>query len=186
MSGRLEVITGSMFSGKTEKLLSEVLSNVWGDTTGIVLYPNRYMRGSHRDIEWIFGEINWRNLGKNVDIRGVNSLEEYSPYLDDVDTIFIDEGQFFELEEARVVRSWRRQGKNIWVSGLDMDYQEDTFEIMTELCGLADKVTKLHTKCMLCRVNDAYISHRLSNDIGKLVVGDQSYEALCIDCYNAI
>ncbi|MCY0880983.1 MAG: hypothetical protein OWS74_03225, partial [Firmicutes bacterium] len=78
----------------------------------------------------------------------------------------------------------RHAGKTVFIAGLDLDFQENVFDAMGEMMGLADDVMKLHAVCTHCRRADAVISYRLSPEDERIVVGEDNYTALCLDCYD--
>jgi thymidine kinase len=100
--------------------------------------------------------------------------------------IAVDEAQFFEPSLVEYCQQWRREGRQVLVAGLDMDFRERPFGSMGTLMCVANDVVKVHAVCTRCRQEDAYISHRLTSEADQVVVGEHNYTALCVDCYQAV
>jgi thymidine kinase len=184
MSGRIKVIAGEMFSGKSRELARLVERALIADWQVAVVYPAFAARSSPRDIVRRMHELPGRwTLHPILDGRS----ELIDPLLDaSVDMIAVDEAQFFTDSLPAYARSWRHQGKTVILAGLDLDYEEHPFGSMGALLCLADEVMKVHAVCTACKNQDAFISHRLTDQAGQVVVGESNYTALCLDCYDKI
>jgi len=97
--------------------------------------------------------------------------------------VVIDEAQFFSDEIVDAVKYLRRHGKLVLIGGLDQDYLENPFGRMGDLMCIANDVVKFHAFCAHCQKDDAFISHRVSMEVGQVVIGESNYVPLCEDCY---
>ncbi len=181
-SGWLEVICGSMFSGKTEELLRRLRRAVIARQNVQLFKPaidNRYgvtTVASHDGTTWEGTVIH--------DAREI--LERVSP---ETHVIGIDEVQFFDESIVDVCDTLALQGKRVIVAGLDLDFRGEPFGPMPKLMAKAESVRKLHAICMVCG-GEASRTQRLIN--GKpayyedpiiLIGAEESYEARCRGCH---
>ncbi|MCY0899869.1 MAG: thymidine kinase [Firmicutes bacterium] len=182
MAGLVKVITGEMFSGKSQELARLIGESLGQGLEVQVFYPAHAARGSHRDIDQRLSSI--RGEGKLTlhPVPGGNAqyIADWTRCTTDV--IAIDEAQFFSDDIVPVVKSLRREGKLVLIGGLDQDYLEHPFGRMGDLMCIANDVVKVHTFCASCRQDDAYISHRVTREQDQVVIGD-NYIPLCEDCY---
>jgi len=184
VAGKIKVIAGEMFSGKSRELSRLIERALIADLEVAVVYPHFAVRSSPRDIARRMSELIGRwTLHPILDGRS-DLINRSIP--DTVDVIAIDEAQFFNDDLPAWARRWRHQGKTVVLAGLDMDYEEHPFGCMGQLLCLADEVMKVHAVCTICKQQDAFISHRLTPETDQVVVGDKNYTALCIDCYDRI
>jgi len=175
--GWIEVITGSMFSGKSEELIRRVRRAQIARQRVQVFKPevdSRYGDDhiiSHSDI---------RMPSQNV--RTARALlEAVHP---DTEVVGIDEGQFFDLELPTVCNTLADQGKRVIVAGLDQDYLGKPFEPMPQLLAIAEYITKTLAICMVCG-NPANHTQRLVPNSERVLVGAQGmYEARCRQCFD--
>jgi len=173
--GWIEIITGSMFSGKTEELIRRIKrAELANQKTQIFkhILDTRYAKDkivSHN-----------KTSIKSLQVR--NSREILS-YINDVRVVGIDEGQFFDNGLIEVVEFLANSGIRVIVAGLDMDYRGEPFGPMPELMARSEFVTKLHAICMRCG-NLAIYSHRKIQSKELVLPGtDQEYEPLCRTCF---
>jgi len=173
--GHIEVICGSMFSGKTEELIRRL---------------NRALIAKQK-VEIFKLVIDRRYHLENVTSHNENSIRSTPvQFADDIillsgdcDVVGIDEVQFFDQQILQVVNALARAGKRVIVAGLDMDFEGKPFHPMPELMAVAEYVTKVHAICMKCG-QLASFSFRLSDSKEKVVVGEkESYEARCRKCF---
>jgi thymidine kinase len=173
--GFIEVITGSMFSGKTEELIRRL----------------RRARLAGQKVEIYKPVIDERYSREEVvshDARSIRStpVETSSSILLmawGVDVVGIDEAQFFDHGIVGVCNQLANQGTRVIVAGLDMDYLGKPFGPMPELLAIAEYVTKVHAICMRCG-NLAQYSYRKTDEGGQVLLGEQDrYEPLCRACY---
>lgn len=174
--GCIEVITGCMFSGKTEELIRRLKRAIIAhQKVGIFksAYDKRY------------SEVNVVSHDANaIDSIPVNEPKAIVSLAADYDVIGIDEAQFFDESLVKVCTLLADQGKRVIVAGLDMDYRGNPFGPMPALLASAEFVTKIHAICLRCG-NLAHYSFRISKNESQVVVGSQeTYEPLCRNCYN--
>ena len=174
--GRIEVICGSMFSGKTEELIRRL---------------NR-ARIAQQKVEIYKPMIDTRYSEENVVSHDSNSVastpvESSQSILlmaTEADVVGIDEAQFFDEGLIEVCNTLANRGKRIIIAGLDMDFKGVPFGPMPALCAIAEDVTKVHAICVRCG-NLAHVSHRIVEGDKQVMLGElQEYEPLCRHCYN--
>jgi len=169
--GRIEVIAGCMFSGKTEELIRRLRRATLAKQKVLVFKPaidNRYAP-----------EKIASHAGVTFDAIPIDHPEEMLAQLQDADVIGLDEGQFFPPEIVETVQAVARGGKRVVIVGLDMDYQGVPFGSMPQLLAIAERIDKLTAVCMVCGT-DATRSQRIAaSDSQVLVGGDDVYEARC-------
>jgi len=176
--GRIEVITGPMFSGKSEELVRRALR---------LIYAKKKVIAFHHALDKRFGS-------KKIVSRSGFELESYPvsrfdfesiwDLAKEYDAVLVDEAQFFDEALVETCLNLRRRSKIVLVSGLDLDVYENPFGPMPRLLALADRVDKLKAVCFECG-EEATISYRLSGEKEQIVVGDKNYIALCYRCYYA-
>ena len=174
--GWIEVICGSMFSGKTEELIRRI----------------RRARYARQKVENYKPAIDVRYAKEKVvshdqtEIHSVavRSSAEILSLLGQVDVVAIDEAQFFDAGIVNTCGSLADRGVRVIVAGLDKDYLGKPFGPMPQLMALAEYVTKVHAVCMKCGAL-ANFSHRISADESLIVLGEkENYEPLCRECFN--
>ncbi len=174
--GFVEVICGSMFSGKTEELIRRL----------------KRARIAQQKVEIFKPKFDTRYDEVNVVSHDANSIpstpvESSSRILllaNDVEVIGIDEAQFFDDELPQVCTTLANRGIRVIVAGLDMDYLGKPFGPVPNLMATAEYVTKVHAICMKCG-NLANHSHRTVGNDSRILLGEQdSYVALCRSCFN--
>jgi len=175
-SGWIEVICGSMFSGKTEELLRRLRRSQYAYQKVLVIKPARDNR--YDEVNIVSHDSNFMpsiNVGDAADITALS--EDYS-------VIGIDEVQFFEMNIINIVQDLAFAGKRIIVAGLDMVYLGKPFGPMPGLLATAEYITKVHAICVHCG-NLATHSYRLSADEDLIVLGAKDmYEPRCRVCYH--
>jgi thymidine kinase len=173
--GSIEVITGSMFSGKTEELIRRL----------------KRAKIARLRVEIFKPAIDTRYAATEVVSHDENSILSTSVensgnillLTGDVDVIGIDEAQFFDQGLVDVCTSLANIGIRVIVAGLDMDYKGKPFGPIPELMAVADYITKVHAICMRCG-DVAQFSHRLSKDEKLVFLGEKDeYEPLCRSCF---
>jgi thymidine kinase len=175
--GWIEVITGSMFSGKSEELIRRLRRAQIAKQRVQVFKPafdHRYADDhivSHSDIR-----LPSRSVASS---RGL--LEAVAA---DTEVVGIDEGQFFDLELPMVCNLLADSGKRVIVAGLDQDYLGKPFEPMPQLLAIAEYITKTLAICMVCG-NPANHTQRLVANSERVLLGTQgTYEARCRHCFD--
>ena len=174
--GRVEVIAGSMFSGKTEELIRRVKRALLAHQTVQAFKPridNRYDKKrivSHGAI--------------SIDAVAVaNSESLVKRVSDDTRVVAIDEAQFFDRGIVKVANELADGGRRVILAGLDQDYLARPFPPMPELMAIAEEVTKVRAVCTVCG-GSASRSQRLYREVTTVLVGGaDKYEARCRTCF---
>lgn len=173
--GWIEVITGSMFSGKTEELLRRLRRATFAKQKVEIFKPRIDTRYSETEV--VSHDSN-SILSTPVEISSNILL-----LVSDVDVVGIDEAQFFDNKLVEVCQKLAEMGIRVVVAGLDMDFKGNPFGVMPELMAVAEYVTKVHAICVHCGALAQY-SHRLSTDEKLVLLGETDrYEPLCRACY---
>ena len=173
--GRIEVICGSMFSGKTEELIRRMKRARFAKQKVEIFKPAIDVRYSDQDVV-----SHDHNIIPSTPIDSSDSILLLSS---DTDVVGIDEAQFFDNRLPDVCNELANRGVRVIVAGLDMDYKGVPFGPIPALCAIADDVTKVHAICVKCGAL-AYVSHRLVANDKRVLLGEtEEYEPLCRDCY---
>ena len=174
--GWIEVICGSMFSGKTEELIRRL---------------NRVLIAQQK-VEIFKPKVDTRHQPGRVVSHNENSIRSTTvefardiPLLSDsCEVVGIDEVQFFDEEIVTICRDLANHGKRVIAAGLDMDFQGQPFGSIPKLMAIAEYVTKLHAICVRCGGIASY-SYRLNPEKEQVVVGEKNiYEARCRECFS--
>ncbi|MCE5344711.1 MAG: thymidine kinase [Bacteroidales bacterium] len=175
--GSIEVITGSMFSGKTEELIRRLRRAQFAGLKVEIFKPsldNRYSENrvvSHDE--------------RSILSTPVDNASAIFLLAGDVNVIGIDEAQFFDTSIVDICNKLADEGKRIVIAGLDMDFMGKPFGPIPALLAVAEFVTKVHAICVRCG-NLAQYSFRKSEEEQVVLLGEKNlYEPLCRDCYNA-
>lgn len=173
--GRIEVVCGSMFSGKTEELIRRMKRAKFARQRLIIFKPVIDTRYSAEDVV-----SHDRNAITSVPVK---TAKEILDHANEVDVVGIDEAQFFDDDIIEVCNTLANRGIRVIIAGLDMDYKSKPFGPMPQLLAIADDVLKVHAICMHCG-NHAYVSHRKVDVDGQVMLGEKTeYEPLCRECY---
>lgn len=173
--GRIEVVCGSMFSGKTEELIRRMKRAKFARQSVVIFKPAIDTRYSEEDVV-----SHDKNSIPSTPIDSSGSILLLSS---GIDVVGIDEAQFLDDGLISVCNDLANRGIRVIVAGLDMDYKGIPFGPMPGLCAIANEVTKVHAICVKCG-NLAYVSHRLVADDKRVLLGEQAeYEPLCRECY---
>lgn len=176
--GWIEVVCGSMFSGKTEELIRRLKRAKISKQRVEIFKPAIDTRYS--DEEVVSHDDN------SIRSTPVDSSANILLYANNVDVIGIDEAQFFDNGLVDVCNKIAATGIRVIVAGLDMDFKGKPFGPMPELMATAEYVTKVHAICMKCG-NLAHISHRMTESEKLVELGEtDKYEPLCRSCYNEV
>ena len=174
--GWVEVIVGSMFSGKTEELIRRLNRAKIAKLKVEIFKPGIDTRYDEEDVV-----SHNENAIKSTPIE---SAEQILFYANEADVIGIDEAQFFYEQLGSVCNQLANRGVRVIVAGLDMDFQGKPFGPIPRLMAVAEYVTKVHAICIKCG-NLAQYSHRTIQGDDLVVLGEtESYEPLCRRCYN--
>ena len=175
-SGSIEVICGSMFSGKTEELIRRLRRAQFAGQKIAIFKPKLDVRYSEDNVV--------SHDFKSVPSTAIKNPTEIFLMDSDVRVVGIDEAQFFDDSLIKVVQTLANRGVRVIVAGLDTDYMGKPFGPMPALMAVAEEVQKVHAICVKCG-NLANHSHRLTKDKNLVVLGEKDiYEPLCRDCYN--
>lgn len=172
--GWIEVICGSMFSGKTEELIRRLKRVKIANLKVEIFKPAMDTR---------YDEVNIVSHDTNyIQSTPVDSSQNILLLAQDVDVVGIDEAQFFDSEISDVCETLALRGIRVIVAGLDMDYLGKPFGQMPNLLAKADYITKLHAICVRCG-NIANISFRKTKTEGQVLLGEKDvYEPRCRHC----
>ncbi len=175
--GSIEVITGPMFSGKTEELIRRVARAEIAQIPYMLFKPMFDTRYSENEI------VSHDN--KRISAKPVMDAKEILGLSVDAEIVGIDEAQFFSQEIIDTCVKLANGEVRVIVAGLDMDYLSKPFQPIPNLLGVADKITKLKAICMECR-DDASFTHRINvTEEKRLMLGEKdAYEPLCRSCYS--
>jgi len=175
-SGWIEVICGSMFSGKTEELIRRLNRADIARLKVQIFKPSIDTRYHHQDIV----SHNERSI-RSIPVANAARIPELAG---PCDVVGIDEAQFFGEEIISVCNDLANAGKRVIVAGLDMDFKGKPFGYIPQLLAIAEYVTKVHAICMVCGDVASY-SHRLTDGEEQVVLGElSSYEARCRRCFH--
>ena len=176
--GRIEVVCGSMFSGKTEELIRRMKRAKFAKQKVEIFKPSLDTRYSDVDVV--------SHDQHSIPSTPIDSSSTIALLSSDIDVVGIDEAQFLDDGVVDVCNDLANRGVGVIVAGLDMDFQGKPFGPMPALCAIADEVTKVHAICVKCGAL-AYISHRLVANDKRVLLGEQmEYEPLCRECYQRI
>ncbi|CAN5243999.1 thymidine kinase [soil metagenome] len=172
--GWIEVICGSMFSGKTEELIRRLKRVKIANLQAEIFKPAIDVR---------YDEVKIVSHDENkIPSIPVDSSLKILELAGDVDVVGIDEAQFFDEHITEVCEKLSMRGIRVIVAGLDMDYQGKPFGQMPDLLAVADYITKLHAICVQCG-NIASISYRKTEQEGQVLLGEKDiYEPRCRSC----
>ncbi len=173
--GRIEVVCGSMFSGKTEELIRRLKRAKFAKQRVEIFKPSIDVRYSEEEV--VSHDQN------SIMSTPIDSSSSILLLANDIDVIGIDEAQFLDEGLVDVCNQLANRGVRVIIAGLDMDYRGVPFGPIPGLCAIADEVTKVHAICVKCG-SLAYVSHRLVESDKRVLLGEtQEYEPLCRDCY---
>lgn len=176
-NGWIEVICGSMFSGKTEELIRRIKRTQFANQKMILFKPEIDNRYSDGDVVSHQGNAHKAIL--------INNSSEILKLVSNEKIVAIDEAQFFDEGIVDVCTELASRGIRVICAGLDMDFLGNPFGPMPKLLSIAEYVTKVHAICLSCG-NLAQFSHRTSKESAQVLVGAiEKYEPLCRSCYNA-
>ena len=173
--GRIEVVCGSMFSGKTEELIRRLRRAKFARQRVEIFKPAIDVRYSEEDV--VSHDQN------HIPSTPIDSSASILLLSSNIDVVGIDEAQFLDAGLPDVCNELANRGVRVIIAGLDMDFRGGPFGPMPALCAIADDVTKVHAICVRCGAL-AYVSHRLVAGDRRILLGEtQEYEPLCRECY---
>ncbi len=174
-SGWIEIVCGSMFSGKTEELIRRLNRARIAKQKVEIFKPAVDTRYDEDDVV--------SHDSNSVASTPVQNATQILFYAEDFEVVGIDEAQFFGPELVNVCNELAASGKRVIVAGLDMDYLGKPFGPIPQLMATAEYVTKVHAICMRCG-NLANHSHRMVKNDNLVLLGEtDAYEPLCRSCF---
>lgn len=177
-AGWVEVICGSMFSGKTEELIRRMRRAEFANLKVEIFKPQLDVRYSAEDVV--------SHDAKSIRCTPVDSAHNIMLLATGVDVVGIDEAQFFDDAIIGVCRELADNGVRVIVAGLDMDFLGKPFGPMPALMAQAEYVTKVHAICVRCG-NLAHHSHRLAAGDKLVMLGEKdTYEPICRHCFTEL
>lgn len=176
-AGSIEVICGSMFSGKTEELIRRLKRAQFANQKVEIYKPAVDVRYSEDEVV--------SHDAHSIQSTPIDSPASMLLLSSDVEVVGIDEAQFFDDTIVEVVQTLANRGVRVIIAGLDMDFAGKPFGPMPALMAVAEDVQKVHAICVKCG-SPANHSHRLAASDKLVLLGEKdSYEPLCRHCYNA-
>lgn len=176
--GTIEVICGSMFSGKTEELLRRIHRCVLAHLRVELFKPDTDQRYKPDAVV--------SHMGRELPCQSVSSSSALTLLASSADVVAIDEAQFFDLELVSVCQNLANAGKRVIIAGLDMDSNAQPFGPIPHLMAVADQVSKVQAICANCG-DLAYVSYRISKSDSLVYLGEKKeYKPLCRSCYFSI
>lgn len=174
-AGWIEVIAGSMFSGKTEELIRRLRRAQYARQRLEIFKPSIDIRYSKEEVV--------SHNESAIHSTPVSSSSNILMLVQDVDVVGIDEAQFFDDGIVDVCIELANRGVRVIVAGLDMDFKGRPFGPMPALFAVAEEVTKVHAICLRCGDLAQYSFRKVANDEKVLLGETDSYEPLCRTCY---
>jgi len=175
-AGWIEVIAGSMFSGKSEELIRRLRRAKIARQKVQVFKPEIDARFSDNHI---VSHSEMRHESANIK-AAKEVLAKVEP---DTEVVGIDEGQFFDDDLVNVANELARRGVRVIIAGLDQDYTGKPFEPMPQLLAIAEYITKTHAICMKCGQPANYSQRTFESDERVAVGASDKYEARCRRCF---
>ena len=174
--GWIEVICGSMFSGKTEELIRRLKRARIANLKVEIFKPAIDVR--YDEVKIVSHDENF------IQSTPIDNSQTILLMAQDVDVVGLDEAQFFDDEIANVCDELALRGIRVIVAGLDMDFQGKPFGPMPALMAVAEDVTKVHAVCVQCGAPASFSFRTVVND-SKIFLGEkESYEPRCRLCFN--
>ena len=174
-TGWIEVICGSMYSGKTEELIRRMRRAEIARQEVLIIKPQIDSRYSEDHLV--------SHSEQRIPSQAVSEAKEIMDLSATAQVIGIDEAQFFGMELVQVAQTLANRGKRVIIAGLDQDYRGEPFEPMPQLLAIAEYITKTLAICMQCG-NPANRTQRITTDSKRVLVGGKGlYEARCRRCH---
>ncbi len=187
MPARLEVITGPMFSGKTEELIRRIKREQYAHRTVQVLKPvvdtrttdyiaaRAILNGKHEVVQRMPAIV----IRTPQDLKQALSTR--------YDLLVIDEGQFMDVQSPTAIEQYlhryQAESLRVIISGLDLDYRREPFGPMPLFLAMADDITKLSGVCMQCGSPEGRFTQRMSGGSKQILVGSENYQVRCRACH---
>lgn len=174
--GWVEVIVGSMFSGKSEELIRRLRRAKIARQKVQVFKPVI-------DTRYSLDEIVSHSALRHESNPAKFAAEIWEKVTPETEVVGIDEGQFFDAEIVRVANELAGSGKRVIIAGLDMDYTGKPFDPMPQLLAIAEFITKTHAICVKCGRTASYSQRTFQSDAQVEVGAADKYEARCRKCF---
>jgi len=175
--GWIEVICGSMFSGKTEELIRRMRRAQIARQRIAIFKPAIDTRFSETEIV--------SHDDQKLPSLIVKNAQQIIPLALEAQVVGIDEAQFFGKSLVRVCKTLANMGKRVIIAGLDMDFRGEPFYPIPDLLAIAEDITKTHAICVICG-NPANYTQRKIESKNQVVIGaGDIYEARCRNCFDA-
>ena len=175
--GSVEVICGSMFSGKTEELLRRLKRAQFAKLNIIVFKPkidNRY------DTQKVVSHDE-----NTINAIAVDCAKNILPLVNQAQVVAVDEAQFFDADLVAVCNELANDGVRVIIAGLDMDFLGKPFGVIPHILAIAEHITKVHAICVDCSAI-ANHSYRKTTDTTLVKLGEkEEYKALCRNCFSS-
>ena len=175
-TGWIEVIAGSMFSGKSEELIRRL------NRARIARQKVQVFKPAI-DARYSFEEIASHSGQKHLSIPVSSTAEMLERLEADTEVVGIDEGQFFDLQIIDAVNELAATGKRVIIAGLDQDYTGKPFDPMPQLLCIAEFITKTHAICVKCGSTANYSQRTVESEERVEVGASDKYEARCRKCF---
>jgi thymidine kinase len=177
-SGQIEVICGSMFSGKTEELIRRLKRAEIAKQKIKIFKPAIDKRYHETDVV--------SHDKTSIQSISIDNVSDILTLVEDARVVGIDEVQFMDMEIVNVCNTLANRGVRVIVAGLDMDYAGNPFGPMSALMSIAEYVSKVHAICTNCG-DLANYSYRLDNNSSLILLGEtEKYKALCRQCFKEL
>ena len=174
--GSIEVICGSMFSGKTEELLRRLKRAQFAKLDIVVFKPKIDNRYSAQKV--VSHDEN------TITAIPVDCAKNILSLVNQAQVVAIDEAQFFDADLITVCNELANAGVRVILAGLDMDFLGNPFGIMPQVLAIAEHITKVHAICVDCNAIASY-SYRKTTDTSLVKLGEkEEYKALCRKCFS--
>ena len=175
-SGWVEVVCGSMFSGKTEELIRRMRRAKIANQKVVIFKPLSDIRYDEKNV--VSHDFN------TIESVPIRSSKDISRQVSGIEVVGIDEAQFFDMDLPEVCQQIALRGIRVIIAGLDMDYLGRPFGPIPNLLAIAEYITKVHAICPHCG-NLATHSYRLTDETDTVVLGEKDkYEPRCRTCYH--
>jgi thymidine kinase len=175
-TGWIEVIVGSMFSGKSEELIRRL-------NRARIARQNEQVFKPKIDARYSVEEIASHSGQKHDSLPVSTAAELMAAIKDETQVVGIDEGQFFDMELVAAVNELAANGKRVIIAGLDQDYTGRPFEPMPQLLSVAEFITKTHAICVKCGSTANYSQRTVESEERVEVGASDKYEARCRKCF---
>ncbi len=177
-SGRIELVIGPMFAGKTAELFRRLKRAELANRHVALVKYAKDTRYAHKGVASTHDLRTWED---SIPCNG--RLSDIAGLVGDAQVVGVDEGQFFS-DLAEQCEAWANQGRHVVVAALDGTFERKPFGQVCEMVPLAESITKLSAVCMMCRSRDAHFSLRIGREkTVEHIGGKESYRATCRACY---